>query len=106
MAAIKLARTDDEIAFLIGHEIAHNIKHFKKFNSNEANSLAINYLDMPKVRELGDLFIWTNEEKEIEADIEGALNAGLNAIHFIAHGERIHNKCKIIHDLDELIGIL
>ena len=42
----------------------------------------------------------------LEADIEGALNAGLNAIHFIAHGERIHNKCKIIHDLDELIGIL
>ncbi|MDA9559001.1 M48 family metallopeptidase [Alphaproteobacteria bacterium] len=71
MAAIKLAQTDDEIAFLIGHEIAHNIKHFKKFNSNEANTLAINYLDMPKVREFGDLFIWTNEQKEIEADIEG-----------------------------------
>jgi hypothetical protein len=79
MAAIKLAQTDDEIAFLIGHEIAHNIRHFKKFNSNEANSLAINYLDMPKVREFSDLFIWTNEKKEIEADIEGvklAFNAG------------------------------
>jgi len=71
MAAIKLAQTDDEIAFLIGHEMAHNIKHFKKFNSNEANSLAINYLDMPKVREFRDLLIWTNEQKEIEADIEG-----------------------------------
>ena len=79
MAAIKLAKTDDEIAFLIGHEIAHNIKHFKTFNTNEANSLAINYLDMPKVREFRDLFIWTNEQKEIEADIEGvklAFNAG------------------------------
>ena len=79
MAAIKLARTDDEIAFLIGHEIAHNIKNFKTFNANEANTLAIDYLDMPQVREFRDLFIWTNEQKEIEADIEGvrlAFNAG------------------------------
>ena len=79
MAAIKLAKTDDEIAFLIGHELVHNIKHFKTFNTNEANSFAINYLDMPKVRGFRDLFIWTNEQKEIEADIEGvklAFNAG------------------------------
>ena len=71
MAAIKLAKTNDELAFLIGHEMAHNIKHFKSFNASEANNLAINYLDMPKVREFRDLFIWTNEKTEIEADIEG-----------------------------------
>ena len=32
----------------------------------------------------------------LEADIEGALNIGMNAIHFIAHGEDHHSKCKII----------
>ena len=41
-----------------------------------------------------------------EADIEGALNVGLNAIHFIAHGEKAHNKCIIINDLAELLEIL
>ena len=79
IAAIKLAKTEDEIAFLIGHEIAHNIKHFKSFSTSEANTVGIDYLDKPKVREFKNLFIWANEEKEIEADIEGvklAFNAG------------------------------
>ncbi len=79
MAAIKLAKTDDEIAFLIGHEMAHNIKHFKSFETNEANTIGIDYLDKPKVREFKNLFIWTNEQKEIEADIHGvnlAFNGG------------------------------
>ena len=31
MAAIKLAHTQDEIAFLVGHELAHNILHYKNF---------------------------------------------------------------------------
>ena len=30
MAAIKLAETKDELAFLIGHELAHNIFHYKQ----------------------------------------------------------------------------
>ena len=41
-----------------------------------------------------------------EADKEGALNAGLNAVQFIAHGEKVHNKCAIINDLSELLEIL
>jgi putative hydrolase of the HAD superfamily len=41
-----------------------------------------------------------------EADIEGAMNVGMNAIHFIAHDENIHSKCKIINDLDELMNLL
>ncbi len=79
LAAIKLARTIDEIAFLIGHEIAHNIYHYRSFSASEANYMGINYLDKPKIREAKSLFIWTNEKKEIEADIEGlklAFNAG------------------------------
>ena len=71
MAAIKLAHTQDEIAFLIGHELAHNILHYKNFNGNEANQFAINYQDKPKVRSMKDLIVWSNEKKEIEADIEG-----------------------------------
>ena len=42
----------------------------------------------------------------LEADIEGALNVGMNAIHIITHGEDLHSKCKIIHDLDELLSLL
>ena len=42
----------------------------------------------------------------LEADIEGALNIGMNAIHFIAHGEDHRSKCKIIHNLDELLNFL
>ena len=71
LAAIKLARTKDELAFLVGHEIAHNIYHYKDFNANEANLLAINYLDKPKIRNIKSVLVWSNEKKEIEADIEG-----------------------------------
>ena len=81
MAAIKLANTNDELAFLIGHELAHNIFHYKNFNATEANSLAIDYLDKPKVRQIKSVFIWSNENREIEADIEGtrlAFNAGFS----------------------------
>ena len=41
-----------------------------------------------------------------EADIKGALDYGLEAIHLIAHGEALHSDCKIIHKLDELMKIL
>tara|TARA_A100001011_G_C14306269_1_gene843309 strand:- start:638 stop:1672 length:1035 start_codon:yes stop_codon:yes gene_type:complete len=81
MAAIKLAKTSDELAFLIGHELAHNILHYKNFNANEANLLAIDYLDKPKVRQMKSVLVWSNENREIEADIEGtrlAFNAGFS----------------------------
>ena len=57
LAAIKLARTEDELAFLIGHELAHNIYHYNYKKGTEANSLAINYLDMPKMKNLNSFFI-------------------------------------------------
>ena len=59
MAAIKLAQTKDELAFLIGHELAHNILHYKNFDANEANLLAIDYLDKPYTR-------FKNKEEEQE----------------------------------------
>ena len=81
MAAIKLAQTKDELAFLIGHELAHNILHYKNFESSEANLLAIDYLDKPKIRQLKSILVWSNESREIEADIEGmylAFKAGFS----------------------------
>ena len=81
MAAIKLARTKDELAFLIGHELAHNILHYKNFDTNEANLLAIDYLDKPKIRQIKNILVWSNENREIEADIEGmhlAFKAGFS----------------------------
>ncbi len=81
MAAIKLAKTNDELAFLIGHELAHNILHYKNFNANEANLLAIDYLDKPEIRQIKNILIWSNENREIEADIQGmhlAFNAGFS----------------------------
>ena len=81
MAAIKLAQTKDELAFLIGHELAHNILHYKNFDANEANLLAIDYLDKPKIRQIKSILVWSNENREIEADIEGihlAFKAGFS----------------------------
>tara|TARA_B100001250_G_C19579910_1_gene691544 strand:- start:189 stop:869 length:681 start_codon:yes stop_codon:yes gene_type:complete len=34
-----------------------------------------------------------------EADIQGALAVGMNAIHYINFGEKEHNKCLIVHNL-------
>ncbi len=79
LAAIKLARTKDELAFLIGHELAHNIYHYREFNASEADLQAINYLDKPKIRNIKSVFMWSNENREIEADIKGlslAFDAG------------------------------
>ncbi len=70
IAAIKLARTNDELAFLIGHELAHNIYDFNSTETSEAYTLVINYRDRPKIREFKNLFVWSSEKREIRADIE------------------------------------
>ncbi len=71
LAAIKLARTEDELAFLIGHELAHNIFHYNYKKGTEANSLAINYLDMPRLKNLNSFFLFSTHSKETEADLKG-----------------------------------
>ncbi|MCK0156197.1 YjjG family noncanonical pyrimidine nucleotidase [Cellulophaga sp. F20128] len=38
----------------------------------------------------------------LEADILGAKEVGLYALHFNAHGEPLHTHCSIIHSLDEI----
>ena len=37
-----------------------------------------------------------------EADILGALNQGMQAIHFNSHNEEVHSKCPIVYSLAEL----
>ncbi len=71
LAAVKLARTKDELAFLIGHELAHNIYHFKFIKGSEANTLAINYLDTPKLTSFSSFFLVSTQSKETEADLKG-----------------------------------
>ncbi|MAH82322.1 MAG: noncanonical pyrimidine nucleotidase, YjjG family [Flavobacteriaceae bacterium] len=41
-----------------------------------------------------------------EADIMGAINIGMNAIHFNSTGEPYHNKCQIIYCINDLKQIL
>ena len=81
IAAIKLAESDDEIAFLIGHELAHNILHFSGKGLAEAQTLPISYQDKPSIRSVNDIFVLQSTRKETEADIEGikyAHKAGYN----------------------------
>ena len=57
------------ICFL--HGVRAVIYHFKTKNSTEAFNYAINYLDRPKIRNLSNIFIFTNKKRELFADIEG-----------------------------------
>ena len=41
----------------------------------------------------------------LEADIQGALNVGMQAIHFNTHNELEHNQCPIVYSMDELSQI-
>ena len=41
-----------------------------------------------------------------EADIIGALEVGMHAIHFAIAGEIPHNDCVMIDDLEKLLEIL
>ena len=42
----------------------------------------------------------------LEADILGALNIGMQAIHFNSHDEPTHDHCPIVQNLDEINLIL
>jgi len=71
LAAIKLAQTEDELAFLIGHELAHNIYHYKSTGGSEADSLTISYRDGPKIKSFSSFFLMSSKKKETEADLRG-----------------------------------
>ncbi len=79
--AIKFSNSDDELAFLIGHELAHNILHYKSNGIPEAETLPISYQEKPKLRRTMDIFVWQSLRREQEADIKGihyAIKGGYN----------------------------
>jgi putative hydrolase of the HAD superfamily len=42
----------------------------------------------------------------LEADILGALNVGMQAIHFNSHNEPQHDHCSMVQNLDQISGLL
>ncbi len=38
----------------------------------------------------------------LEADIQGAINTGMHALHFNSHGDPHHEICNVIHELSEI----
>ena len=71
LAALNFIDDDSELAFIIGHELIHNVLHFKGSKVGEENFLPISINDKPVIRKIGDVFVWESSSKESEADIEG-----------------------------------
>ena len=71
LAALNFIDDDSELAFIIGHELIHNVLHFKGSKVGEENFLPISINDKPVIRKIGDVFVWESASKESEADIEG-----------------------------------
>ena len=80
IATLDFIKDDQEIAFLIAHELAHNIHHYKgeALYESQGNPLAIE--EKPSLQKITDLLIFQTEEKETEADLYGvefAIKAGI-----------------------------
>ena len=81
IATLDFIKDDQELAFLISHELVHNIVHYngKGLREIEANPIPIN--DKPSLQSVGDLFLFQSAAKETEADllgIEYAMKAGVS----------------------------
>ncbi len=89
---------------------ASNIHHYfdKIINSEMAGVKKPNprifqlALDMASVNADNAVMIGDN----IEADILGAQAVGLNALHYNAHNDPLHDHCEMIHDLVEIKSYL
>ena len=81
LAALNFIKDDSELAFIIGHELVHNVMHYKGNKVGEENFLPISINDKPKIRKFGDVFTWESQSKESEADLIGlqlSVKAGYN----------------------------
>ena len=81
IATLDFIKDDQEIAFLISHELAHNVVHYNGKGLPEIEAKPISIDDAPSLRSIGDLFIFQSGAKETEADllgIEYAIKAGLS----------------------------
>ena len=80
IATLDFIKDDQEIAFLISHELAHNIVHYNGKGLYEIEAKPISINDTPSLQSIGDLFIFQSGAKETEADllgIEYAIKAGI-----------------------------
>ena len=81
IATLDFVKDDQEIAFLISHELAHNIVHYNGKGLNEIEAKPISINDKPSLQSVSDLFILQSGTKETEADllgIEYAIKAGVS----------------------------
>ncbi len=80
IATFDFVKDDQELAFLIGHELAHNVYHYKGDPLYESAANPIPVEEKPSLQKISDLLIFQTEEKEIEADLYGvefAIKAGI-----------------------------
>ena len=80
IATLDFVESDQELAFLIGHELIHNIFHYEGNGISESESLPLTITDSPSIRSLGDIFVFHTGKKESEADLLGVefvLRAGI-----------------------------
>ena len=80
IATLDFIKDDQEIAFLISHELAHNILHYKGKGLYETEAKPIPIEEKPSLQNISDLFIFQSSAKEIEADLMGieyAIKAGI-----------------------------
>ena len=81
IATFDFVKDDQELAFLIGHELAHNVYHYKGDPLYESAANPIPVEESPSLQKISDLLIFQTEEKEIEADLYGvgfAIKAGIS----------------------------
>ena len=81
IATLDFIKDDQEAAFLISHELAHNIVHYNGKGLHEIEAKPISINDTPSLQSIGDLFIFQSGAKETEADllgIEYAIKAGIS----------------------------
>jgi len=71
IATLDFIKDDQEIAFLISHELAHNIVHYNGKGLSEVDAKPIPINDKPSLQRVGDLFIFQSGAKETEADLLG-----------------------------------
>ena len=80
IATLDFIENDQELAFLIGHELVHNIYHYGGNGISESEALPLTLTDSPSLRSLGDIFVFQTGTKESEADLLGVefvLRAGI-----------------------------
>ena len=80
-----------------------NIITAEKVGYKKPNPIIFEYaLDQSKTIPENSLMIGDS----LEADIMGALNKGIQAIHFNSHNEPLHDHCLVVYNLNEIKGML